>query len=154
MMVTLRAPWAQPWTKPNACKECLPGTQLNYRVCLTSVSLLLWRLLWDNVSRQARCFWHHLLAVARGIGPSNHYSFQDVSTNTAQRYVSWDTIWWCCFSGRNLCCSTIPQVCSGWPKRLRHRFPSHGECVTILPVPGFSSKWGSHKHWAYCHSRY
>ena len=40
-MVTSRSPWAQSRTKPNARKERLPGTQLIYRMCLTSVSLSL-----------------------------------------------------------------------------------------------------------------
>ena len=40
-MATSRSPWAQSWTKPNTRNEYLPGTQLNYRVCHTSVSLSL-----------------------------------------------------------------------------------------------------------------
>jgi hypothetical protein len=43
-MVTSRVPWAQSWTWPIACKNCLPGTQLNYRVCLTTVSQSLQQL--------------------------------------------------------------------------------------------------------------
>jgi hypothetical protein len=56
-MVTLRAPcWSQSWTKPNACEECLPGTQLNYWVCLTTVSLTLQQLFRDNSSWRTICF--------------------------------------------------------------------------------------------------
>jgi hypothetical protein len=39
-MITSCAPWAQSWPKPNACKECVPGTQLKYRVCLTTIRRL------------------------------------------------------------------------------------------------------------------
>ena len=50
-MVTLRSPWAQSWTKPNARKERLHGPELNHRVCLTSVSLLLRQLFKTTTTR-------------------------------------------------------------------------------------------------------
>jgi len=52
-----------------------PTHARNYRVCLTSVSLSLRRLFRDNTPRWARCFWHHLLATASGIGLHNHHTF-------------------------------------------------------------------------------
>ncbi len=54
-MVTSCAPWAQPRPKPNACKERVLGTQLNYRVCLTAISLLLRQLFQDYTSQRTRC---------------------------------------------------------------------------------------------------
>ena len=74
-MVTSRTPRAQSWAKPDTCKERLPGSEPNYRVCLTSVSLSLQQLFRDNTPWWTRCFWHHLLATASGIGSCQHDSF-------------------------------------------------------------------------------
>ena len=62
-MFILHVPWAQFWPKPNACEECVPGTQLNYQVCLTATSLLLRQLFRDYPSQRTKCFWHHMLAA-------------------------------------------------------------------------------------------
>ncbi len=99
-------PLAQSGSRPNACKERLPGSQLNYWVCLTSVLLLLWWLLWDNTSRRFRCLWHHLLAAASRIRSRNLNYLCGVSTNPAQRYVFGDTILRCHSSRRIFVCST------------------------------------------------
>ena len=74
-MVTSCSPWAQSWTKPNACKECLPGSQPNYRLCLTSIPLSFQQLFRDNTSRWTRCFRHHLMATASGIGSRDYDTF-------------------------------------------------------------------------------
>jgi hypothetical protein len=89
-LVTSCTPWAQSWPKPNACKECVPGTQLKYRVCLTAVSLSLRQFFRDYTSQWTRCQWYHLLAAISGIELRRNYSFRSVSANAAQIYVSQD----------------------------------------------------------------
>ena len=53
----------QPWTQSYPCKECLPGTQFDDWVHISTVPLSIWWLLWDNTSWRTWCFWQHLLAA-------------------------------------------------------------------------------------------
>ena len=61
-------------------------------VCLTAVSLSLQGFFQDYTSQRTRCQWHHLLAAISRIDRCRNDSFQGVSANAAQRYVSRDTV--------------------------------------------------------------
>ncbi len=62
-MISTRQIRPQPRTQSYPCKEYLPGTQFDDWVCISSVPLLVWWLLWDDTSRRTWCFQHHLLAA-------------------------------------------------------------------------------------------
>ena len=137
-MVTLRVPWAQSWSKRNACKECVPGTQLNYRVCLTAVSLSL-----------QQCFktTHH-----NGPDVNGTISWQllaelncaetilsEVSAPTQHSGMYNETLSEASVTSEEI--SVAPPFNKfATDDYLRRGFSSHRECVTISPIRGFSSK--------------
>ncbi len=78
----------QPRTQSYPCKECLLGTQFDDWVCISTVPLLVWWLLWDDTSWWTWCFQHHLLAATSRTFLRDTDSFQSFAAYTVQYGVT------------------------------------------------------------------
>ena len=47
-MVSKSTSWPQSWSEPSSCTQCQLGTQFDYWTRISTISLHVWRLLWND----------------------------------------------------------------------------------------------------------
>ncbi len=145
----------QPRTQSYPCKECLPGTQFDDWVRISTVQLLAWWLLWEDTSWRTWYFWHRLLAATSRTFLCGTDSFQSCTAYAVQYGVISNSFgkqaWWFRWF---LCAPSGFWRCDWWQFFCRWGITSHGILRKFLHKSSSSPSWGSYYNWAYCHSWY